>query len=85
MIASQVIRQMSLPQRNLPVVEEADVVVAGGGNAGFIAAVAAEAAGAQRLAAGVELLVLAQASMTRLAPRLGIEYTRRVLDGLPEA
>ncbi len=53
---------------------------------------------AARLAGRVELLVLAQASMTRLAPRLeqetglpvltsprlAIEYTRRVLDMLPE-
>lgn len=56
----------------------------------------AEAAG--RLVGGVELLVLAQASMTRLAPRLeqetglpvltsprlAIEYARQVLDMLPE-
>ncbi len=53
---------------------------------------------AARLANRAELLVLAQASMTRLAPRLGqetglpvltsprlaIEYTKRVLDMLPE-
>ncbi len=53
---------------------------------------------AARLASRAELLVLAQASMTRLAPRLeqetglpvltsprlAIEYTRRVLDMLPE-
>lgn len=52
---------------------------------------------AHRLAGEVDLLVLAQASMTRLAPRLqdetglpvlssprlAIEYTKRVLDGLP--
>ncbi len=53
---------------------------------------------AARLAGKVDLLVLAQASMTRLAPRLeqatglpvlasprlAIEYTKRVLDVLPE-
>lgn len=53
---------------------------------------------ANKLAGDVDLLVLAQASMTRLAPRLNqetglpvlssprlaIEYTKRVLDGLPE-
>ncbi len=53
---------------------------------------------AARLAGRVELLVLAQASMTRLAPRLeqetglpvltsprlAIEYTKRVLDMVPE-
>lgn len=55
-------------------------------------------AAALKLASSVDLLVLAQASMTRLAPRingetglsvlssprLAIEYTRRVLDRLPE-
>jgi Asp/Glu/hydantoin racemase len=54
-------------------------------------------ASALRLAGEVDLLVLAQASMTRLvprlesetglpvlsSPRLGIEYTRRVLESLP--
>jgi Asp/Glu/hydantoin racemase len=53
---------------------------------------------AARMAGSADLLVLAQASMTRLAarleqdtglpvlssPRLAIEYTRRVLDRLPE-
>jgi Asp/Glu/hydantoin racemase len=53
-------------------------------------------AAAQDLASRADLLVLAQASMTRLAPRLeretglpvltslrlGIEYVRRVLDSL---
>lgn len=41
------LRTVSIPATRLPVMAEADVIVAGGGNAGFIAAVAAARTGAR--------------------------------------
>ncbi|MGQ9493297.1 MAG: FAD-dependent oxidoreductase [Anaerolineae bacterium] len=45
----QAMRTICIPACELPVVAEADVVVVGGGNAGFIAAIAAARSGAQTI------------------------------------
>lgn len=47
MSPSPALRTVSIPTTRLPVMAEVDVIVAGGGNAGFIAAVAAARSGAR--------------------------------------
>lgn len=49
MSRGQALRTVHIPACELPVVAEADVVVAGGGNAGFIAALAAARSGARTI------------------------------------
>ncbi len=49
MLEKKELRTVEIPACTLPVVAEADVVVAGGGTAGFVAAVAAARSGAKTI------------------------------------
>lgn len=48
-MTSQPVRTVEVPAESLPVIDEADVVVVGGGTAGFVAATAAARAGARTI------------------------------------